>query len=86
MTAKKWIKPAAKAGTRVYCGPTIPGVAKQFTFYRGGVPEALAEARKQHPVLGGLIVPLEQLPEAMEQLRKKTGPIYALYQKAQARN
>ena len=34
MTAKKRIKPAAKAGTRVYCGPTIPGVAKQFTFYR----------------------------------------------------
>ena len=86
MTAKKQAKSAAEEGTRAYCGPTIPGVAKQFTFYRGGVPEALAEAQKQHPVLGGLIVPLEQLPEAMEQLRKKTGPIYALYLKAQAPN
>ena len=86
MTAKKQAKSAAEEGTRAYCGPTIPGVAKQFTFYRGGVPEARAEAQKQHPVLGGLIVPLEQLPEAMEQLRKKTGPIYALYLKAQARN
>ena len=86
MTAKKQAKSAAEEGTRAYCGPTIPGVAKQFTFYRGGVPGALAEAQKQHPVLGGLIVPLEQLPEAMEQLRKKTGPIYALYLKAQARN
>ena len=85
MTAKKQAKSAAEEGTRAYCGPTIPGVAKQFTFYRGGVREAL-EAQKQHPVLGGLIVPLEQLPEAMEQLRKKTGPIYALYLKAQARN
>ena len=79
MTAKKQTKPAAEAGTLVYCGPTIPGVAKQFTSYRGGIPEALAAARKQTPVLGGLIVPLDQL-------REKTGSIYALYRKAQKRN
>ena len=65
MTAKKQTKPAAEAGTLVYCGPTIPGVAKQFTSYRGGIPEALAAAQKKAPVLGGLIVPLDQLPEAM---------------------
>ena len=53
MTAKKQTKPAAEDGTLVYCGPTIPGVAKQFTSYRGGIPEALAAARKQTPVLGG---------------------------------
>ena len=86
MTAKKQTKPAAEAGTLVYCGPTIPGGAKQFTSYRGGIPEALAAARKQTPVLGGLIVPLDQLPEAMRQLREKTGSIYALYRKAQKRN
>ena len=38
------------------------------------------------PVLGGLTVPLDKLPEAMRQLREKTGPIYALYRKAQKRN
>ena len=98
MTAKKQTKPAAEAGTLVYCGPTIPGVAKQFTSYRGGIPEALAlaqadtlakalaAAQKQTPVLGGLTVPLDKLPEAMRQLREKTGPIYALYRKAQKRN
>ena len=37
-------------------------------------------------VLAALIVPLEDLPEAMRQLREKTGPIYALYRKAQKRN
>ena len=79
MTAKKQTNPAAEAGTLVYCGPTIPGVAKQFTSYRGGIPEALAAAQKQTPVLGGLTVPLRQL-------REKTGPIYALYRKAQKRN
>lgn len=86
MTAKKQAKPAAEAGSVVYCGPTIRGVVKQFTVYRGGVPEALAAAQKKAPVLGGLTVPLEQLPEAMRQLREQTGPIYALYRKAQARN
>ena len=48
--------------------------------------KALAAAQKQTPVLGGLTVPLDQLPEAMRQLREKTGPIYALYRKAQKRN
>lgn len=86
MTAKKQTKPAAEAGTLVYCGPTIPGVAKQFTSYRGGIPEALTAAQKQTPVLGGLTVPLDKLPEAMRQLREKTGPIYALYRKTQKRN
>ena len=85
MTAKKQTKPAAEAGTLVYCGPTIPGVAKQFTSYRGGIPEALAAARKQTPVLGGLIVPLDQLPEAMRQLRQKSGRIHTLYKAVQGR-
>lgn len=52
MTAKKQTKPAAEAGTLVYCGPTIPGVAKQFTSYRGGIPEALAAAQKKTPGAG----------------------------------
>ena len=85
MTAKKQTKPAAEAGTLVYCGPTIPGVAKQFTSYRGGIPEALAAAQKKTPVLGGLTVPLDQLPEAMRQLRQKSGRIHTLYKAVQGR-
>lgn len=78
MTAKKR-KQAEKATTVVYCGPTIPGVAKHYTFYRGGVPDTLKAAQEQIPALGGLLVPLEKLPEAMRQLREGTGPIYTLY-------
>lgn len=74
MTAKKQTKPAAEAGTLVYCGPTIPGVAKQFTSYRGGIPEALAAAQKQTPVLGGLTVPLDKLPEACASCGRKPAP------------
>lgn len=85
MTAKKQKKAAADSGTAVYCGPTIPGVAKQFTFYRDGLPAALEDAKKETPALGGLIVPLEELPEAMRQLCMGTGSIFTLYKTVQGR-
>ena len=37
-------KKAEQATTVVYCGPSIPGVAKQYTAYTNGIPTALAEA------------------------------------------
>ena len=43
-------KKAEQATTVVYCGPSIPGVAKQYTAYTNGIPTALAEAIvKQRP-------------------------------------
>lgn len=83
MTAKKQKNNAADSKTVVYCGPTIPGVAKQFTFYQDGLPAVLEAARRETPAMGGLIVPLEELPEAMRQLRKGTGPIFTLYRAVQ---
>lgn len=82
MTAKKKRVPTVGT-TMVYCGPTIPGVAKQFTFYRDGVPAAMEAARKQTPAIGGLLVPLEELPEAMRQLREGAGNIYTLHRVVQ---
>lgn len=82
MTAKRKRTPK-KAATTVYCGPTIPGVAKQFTFYQDGIPAALEAARKQTPAIGGLLVPLEELPEAMRQLREGAGNIYTLHRVVQ---
>ena len=86
MTKRTTRKAAEAAGTVVYCGPSIKGVAKQFTAYNNGIPEGLKAATEKNKVLTALIVPLEDLPEAMRQLREKTGPIYALYRKAQKRN
>ena len=83
MTTKKQAKAAEEAGTLVYCGPTIPGLAKQFTFYRGGVTAGLKAAQERRPVLRALTIPLDQLPEAMKQLEMKHGRIYALYREAQ---
>lgn len=69
----------------VYCGPSIPGVTNQFTTYTNGIPEALAAAIEKTPAMGGLVVPLEQLPDAMKKLRGGYGHIYRLFRLVQAK-
>ena len=71
------------AGPVTYCGPDVRGVAKQFTTYINGLPSALAEAIKAKPVLGGLVVPLEQLPEVRRQFHAGAGHYFNLYRAAQ---
>ena len=78
-------KKAEQATTVVYCGPSIPGVAKQYTAYTNGIPTALAEAIVKQPAMEGLVVPLEQLPEAMKNLRSGTGHISRLYRLVQVK-
>lgn len=70
-------------GSVVYCGPAILGVANQFTVYNGGIPAHLADAIKEKPVLEGLVVPLDQLPEVRRQFHAGAGRYYTLYRKAQ---
>ncbi len=78
-------KKTEQATTVVYCGPTVPGVAKQFTIYKGGTPAPLAEAIQKNPAMGGLVIPLDQLPDAMRQLREGSGAVYRLYRLVQAK-
>lgn len=82
---KRTSKAAGAAGTVVYCGPSIKGVAKQFTAYNNGIPEGLKAATEKNKVLAAMIVPLEELPEAMRQLRQKSGRIYTLYKAVQGK-
>ena len=67
------------AGTVVYVGPTVPGVANQNTFYSNGIPTPLTEAIAKNPAMGGLVIPLDQLPDAMKKPRGGCGHIYRLY-------
>ena len=41
----------------VYCGPSVRGVARQYTTYQGGIPDALKAFLQEHPEAAGLIVP-----------------------------
>lgn len=85
MTTKRTKKAAEAAGTVVYCGPSIKGVARQYTAYNNGIPEGLKQAAEKNKILAALIVPLEDLPEAMRQLRQKSGRIHTLYKAVQGR-
>lgn len=85
MTTKRTKKAAEAAGMVVYCGPSIKGVARQYTAYNNGIPEGLKQAAEKNKILAALIVPLEDLPEAMRQLRQKSGRIYTLYKAVQGR-
>ena len=85
MTTKRTKKAAEAAGTVVYCGPSIKGVARQYTAYNNGIPEGLKQAAEKNKILAALIVHLEDLPEAMRQLRQKSGRIHTLYKAVQGR-
>lgn len=75
---------SARAPTPVvYCGPTIPGKAVQFTTYTHGLSSPLLEEVQASPVLRALVVPLGHLPEVRRQLQARAGQYYTLYCKAQ---
>lgn len=69
-TAQKAAAKKAK-GPLVYCGPTVRGVAKQFTVYTNGIPSALEKYMTERPEARSLLVPVERMPQTRENLRKK---------------
>jgi hypothetical protein len=44
----------------VYCGPSVRGVARQYTTYQGGIPKELKAFLQAHPAAKRLIVPTSQ--------------------------
>ncbi len=85
MTKKKDPPIPAEGGPVVYCGPDLPGIARQYTVYRNGLPAPLAEAVDANPALRGLIAPLDRLPEARRAISEKSGHIYRLFRLARAK-
>ena len=83
--AKKSPEREKTAGPVVYCGPTIQGVAKHNTIYNNGIPVQLADAIMRIPAVGGLVIPLDRLPEARKQLSSGYGHIFRLYRLVQAK-
>lgn len=77
-------KQDAQTGPVVWCGPTIPGVAKQYDTFTGGTPRAMEAAIKDHPALAGLLVPLDAFPEARRALEAGEGRMTALARMARA--
>lgn len=68
--AKKQRRAAAakRNGAQVYCGPTVRGVAKQYTVYAGGIPAELEEFIQRHPEASTLVVPVEKFAQTRKRL------------------
>lgn len=72
----------SKERTRIYIGPTIPGVAAGSQIFLNGIPDALTKAIQECPPIGKLLVRPEQLPGAMQELQKKDLVLDICYQQA----
>lgn len=75
---------AAVTGKQVYCGPTIHGVAKQYTVFENGLPAKLAELAEQKPVLKALIVPVSKFATTRERVERVGTAESILFAKAAA--
>lgn len=73
-------KPRAR-GAQVYCGPTVRGVAKQYTVYAGELPEELTDFIQKHPEAGALVVPVERFAETRRKLEQAGTAQAILYRK-----
>ncbi|BBF42003.1 hypothetical protein lbkm_0685 [Lachnospiraceae bacterium KM106-2] len=67
--------------TKVYVGPTIPGVVTEGTIYNNGIPEVLDAVAKEEPAINSLIVKISYLAKARNEL-KNNGPMSIFYAKA----
>ena len=52
----------------VYCGPTVRGVARQYTTFQGGIPDALRDFIREHQEARQLIVSTAEFPAMRRRL------------------
>ena len=69
-------------GAAAYCGPTVKGIAPQYTVFVDGLPEKLKEKVEQVPFLKALIVPLDKLAEMRVKIEQDGTRENILYKKA----
>lgn len=67
---------------RVYCGPTIKGIASQNAIFIGELPATLADAAGKCKAIERLIVPIEQFPTTRTAAVTPGTPEYAFFRKA----
>jgi len=73
---------ASEKESMVYVGPTINGVAVQYTVYNNGISAELKTAIEAMPVIGNLIVPITKLSSTMQNLSNHQGAMHIQFEKA----
>ena len=71
----------AKTGPVVYCGPSVRGVARQYTVYTGTIPAALADFIQAHPAAKGLLVSVGRFAQVRSNLGRSGTAEAILFQK-----
>ena len=74
---------SVKKETVIYIGPDIKGVVKKNTIFNNGITKGLKKKMEEKPMIGGLIIPIEQLADANMQLLKKGSVLNTLYKKVE---
>lgn len=72
---------AKESGKVVYCGPTVRGVAKQYTVYAGGMPKELEEFIQKHPAAAALVVPVDRFAQTRKRMENAGTAEAILYRK-----
>ena len=65
--------------TKVYCGPSVRGVVRQYTVFTGEISELLKAFLEQHPIAEGLLVTADQFAETRKALGVKGSAQAILY-------
>lgn len=78
---KKAAARTADKGTKVYIGPTIPGIVIAGTVFNNGFPKKLKEAMEAKKALTMLMVPVLELPKARLELKKPGSVLGVCYEK-----
>lgn len=79
MAEKKEKQTAQKPEVIAYCGPSVRGIAKQYTVYHGRLPDALVKFLAKHPAAQCLCVPLSEFAATRAGLNTKGSPQATLY-------
>lgn len=79
MAEKKEKQTAQKPEVIVYCGPSVRGIAKQYTVYHGRLPAQLVTFLAKHQAAQCLCVPLDKFAETRAGLNTKGSPQATLY-------
>lgn len=68
----------------VYCGPSVRGVARQYTVYNGGIPDVVKQFITEHPAAKGLLVSVERFAQVRIKLETRGTAEFILFNKVRA--
>ena len=68
----------------VYCGPSVRGVARQYTVYNGGIPDVVKRFVMEHPAAKELLVSVERFAQVRIKLETRGTAESILFNKVRA--